>query len=269
MKVSNKYLFSFIVGMQSAMEYRANFFLSIFAAIVPIFIQTFLWISVYSNSSSSIVFGYSFAQVIQYTVIAQLVSRFVRTDFEYEINDDIKNGGLNKFIIRPIGYFKYRMCCFMGQKVVNLVIMIILFIISIFTLKFLLDSIISIQAIIGFCVSLVLSLCLNFVIFFCVSTLCFWLNDIGFIFEAVRIIIITLSGGIFPLNVFGADVVSVLNFLPFKYTISFPVEVLNSQVSNFDLLKGLFVQTGWIFGILILANLLWYIGSKKYIAVGG
>lgn len=269
MKVSKKYWFSFIIGMQSAMEYRANFFLSIFAAIVPIFIQTFLWISVYSNSSSSIVFGYSFAQIIQYTVIAQLVSRFVRTEFEYEINDDIKNGGLNKFIIRPIGYFTYRMCCFMGQKVVNLVIMIFLFIISIFTLKFFLDSIITVEAIVGFCVSLILSLCLNFVIFFCVSTICFWLNDIGFIFEAVRIIIITLSGGIFPLNIFGSKVVSVLNYLPFKYTINFPVEVLNSQITSLDLIKGLFVQTGWIMAILMLSNLLWYIGSKKYIAVGG
>lgn len=269
MRLSNKYWFSFLMGMQSAMEYRANFFLSIFAAIIPIFIQTFLWIAVYENSSGSVLFGYSFAQIIQYTVIAQLVSRFVRTDFEYEINEDIKNGGLNKFIIRPIGYFTYRLCCFIGQKVVNLVIMIVLFLLSIFTLKFYLGTIITIEAIIGFSFSLGLSLCLNFVIFFCVSTLCFWLNEIGFIFEAVRIIIITLSGGIFPLNIFGTKAVSVLNYMPFKYTINFPVDVLNAQITGLALIKGLLIQIGWILVILMLANLFWFIGTKKYVAVGG
>ncbi|HEX2926437.1 MAG TPA: ABC-2 family transporter protein [Ruminiclostridium sp.] len=269
MKSSNKYIFSFQIGMQNAMEYRANFFLSIVAAIVPIFIQTFLWISVYKNSDNSVVFGYSFAQIIQYTVIAQLVSRFVRTDFEAEINEDIKNGGLNKFIVRPIGYFTHKLCCFMGQKVVNLVVMMILFITSILLLKFSLGVAITGQAIAAFVVSLLLSLCLNFLIFFCISTMCFWLNEIGFIFEAVRIIIITLSGGIFPLSIFGSKVVSVLEWMPFKYTINFPVDVLNSQITGWATVGGIFIQIGWILLILLLANLFWYIGSKKYIAVGG
>ncbi|ACL76683.1 ABC transporter permease [Ruminiclostridium cellulolyticum] len=269
MRSSNKYLFSFQIGMQNAMEYRANFFLSILAAIVPIFIQTFLWISVYKNSGNSVVFGYSFAQIIQYTVIAQLVSRFVRTDFEAEINEDIKNGGLNKFIVRPIGYFTHKLCCFMGQKVVNLVVMMILFITSILVLKFSLGVVLTGQAMAAFTISLILSLCLNFLIFFCVSTLCFWLNEIGFIFEAVRIIIITLSGGIFPLSIFGAKVVSILDLMPFKYTINFPVDVLNSQITGWGIARGLCIQVGWILCIALLANIFWLIGSKKYIAVGG
>lgn len=269
MKSFEKYWYSFLMGMQSAMEYRANFFLSIFAAIIPIFIQTVLWISVYKNSANSVVFGYTFAQIIQYTVIAQLVSRFIRTDFEYEINEDIKTGGLNKFIVRPIGYFTYKLFCFLGQKVVNLFMITILFTICIFLLKYWLGSTVTSIGIVGFCITLILSLTLNFLIFFCVSTLGFWLIEIGFLFEAVRIVIITLSGGIFPLSIFGLKVISVLDWMPFKYTINFPVDVLNSQIVGWSLIKGIGIQLGWILALLILSNLFWHIGSKKYVAVGG
>ncbi len=268
MKGFDKYYYSFLIGMKSSMEYRANFFLSILSALFPIFIQTFLWISVYKNSSSPVIFGYSFAQIIQYTVFAQLVSRFIRTDFEYEINDDIKNGGLNKFIIRPIGYFTYRLCCFLGQKIMNLIMIIVLFIFAFFLFRYFLGSIITIENILGFIIALILSLCLNFLIFFCISTLGFWFTEIGFLFEALRIVIIALSGGIFPLKIFGPAVASILDWMPFKYTINFPVDILNSQDPGWALIKGYFTQIAWIITLLLLAKLCWRIGSKKYVAVG-
>lgn len=45
--------------------------------------------------------GYSYTEIIVYTLLAGLVSKLVITGFEYQINEDIKDGGLNKYLIRP------------------------------------------------------------------------------------------------------------------------------------------------------------------------
>ncbi len=55
----------------------------------------------------------------------------------------------------------------------------------------------------------------------------FWIVEVGFLFEGIRIVTILLSGGIFPLEVFGERFVQVMNLLPFKYTVSYPINVLN------------------------------------------
>ena len=50
----------------------------------------------------------------------------VATGFEWEIADDIKNGGLNKYVIKPVGYLPYRIACFLGQKSFQAVLMLVL-----------------------------------------------------------------------------------------------------------------------------------------------
>jgi ABC-2 type transport system permease protein len=269
MKSMEKYFRSFLIGSQNAMEYRIGFFISLVSAAIPIFIQTFFWLSVYRYSSNPVIFGYTFSQIMNYTILAQLVSSFVKTGFEREINDDIKNGGLNKFIVKPIGYFVHKLFCFMGKKFVNFVLISILIAISIFLLMISVGTTISFISVLYFVFSLIFALILNFMIFFCVSTLSFWLSEIGYLYEAVRIIIITLSGGIFPLDIFGLKIHKILSYLPFKYTINFPVELLNNKITGFQVITGFMIQILWIAFFIFSSNILWKTGLKRYTAVGG
>ncbi len=97
----------------------------------------------------------------------------------------------------------------------------------------------------------------------------FWIVEVGFLFEGIRIVTVLLSGGIFPLEVFGSRFVQVMSLLPFKYTVNYPINVLNGKVSGVEMLQGLLVQCAWIGGCLLLANLLWKQGGRRYVAVGG
>lgn len=264
-----KYFRSLLLGIQNAMEYRANFLLSMVSTVFPIFIQYCLWTAIYQGSKNTTINGYTYAQIIIYTVIASIISRLVRTGFEYEVNDDIKNGGLNKFIVKPIDYFTYKLACFIGQKLVQ-TIMIVLLVAGIFYFLYLkLGLPITPDRLIFFFCSLLLAFLLNFLIFFTVGTVAFWLFEIGFLFEAVRIVIIAMSGGIFPLDIFGADVTRVLNWMPFKYTINFPVEIINGKLDSTAWWQGLLIQTVWIFIFTLISRRIWSLGTKRYVAVGG
>jgi ABC-2 type transport system permease protein len=89
------------------------------------------------------------------------------------------------------------------------------------------------------------------------------------LFEGIRIVTILLSGGIFPLEVFGTRFVQVMNLLPFKYTVSYPINVLNGKIDSSEMALGLVMQCLWIVVCLALANFLWRLGGRRYVAVGG
>ena len=117
MRALEKYSRVFELGFQTALEYRVNFLLSLLSAAYPIFIQSFLWTAIYRNSAEGVVYGYTYRQIMIYTFLAGLVARIVRTGFEYDIMEDIKNGKFSTFLVQPVHYFPYRLFSYVGQKI--------------------------------------------------------------------------------------------------------------------------------------------------------
>jgi ABC-2 type transport system permease protein len=264
-----KYYKAFELGFQFALEYRINFLISLISAAYPIFIQSFLWAAIFQSSDQPLVYGFTFRQMIAYTFMAGLVARLVRTGFEYEIMDDVKTGKYSRFLVQPLGYFPYRVCSFFGQKLPGQVmIMAILALVMLLLVSF---WGVSFEAwrILAFLAAIVLATALNFLIFYCISAMSFWIVEIGFLFEGIRIVTVLLSGGIFPLQVFGETFNQISNWLPFKYTVNYPINVLNGMISPAGVLQGMFMQVLWIVICLGLANILWRVGSRRYVAVGG
>ncbi len=264
-----KYSKTFEMGFQVALEYRINFAISLISAAYPILIQTFLWTAIYNASSQEVIYGYTYRQIIAYTFLAGLVGRIVRTGFEYEIMDDVKNGKFNKFLVQPVGYFPYRLANFFGQKLPGLAMIFSLLVIILIGLSAFWGVTLAWTRILIFLGTLVLAVSLNFLIFYCISSIAFWVVEIGFLFEGIRIVIVLLSGAIFPLEVFGTRFVQVMNLLPFKYTVNYPINVLNGKIPAPEILPGLLLQIFWIGACLLIANGLWKLGSRRYVAVGG
>ena len=264
-----KYTKTFELGFQAALEYRANFLLSLVSAAYPIFIQSFMWTAIYRNSSASVVYGCTYRQMMAYTFLAGLVARIVRTGFEYEIMDDIKNGKFSTFLVQPLGYFPYRLCRYFGQKLPGLGMILVILVIVLLGLNVFWGLSLEFYRIVVFLVTLALATVLNFVIFYCFSAVAFWVVEIGFLFEGIRIVTILLSGGIFPLEVFGARFVQVMNLLPFKYTVSYPINILNGKIPALEMTAGILIQCVWIAASLALAKYLWRVGGKRYVAIGG
>lgn len=269
MKQQNKYIETFKIGIQSSMAYRMNFFLSLLSTIFPIFIQFFLWTAVFNHATSETVYGYTFAQMLTYTVLSAITTKLVSTGFEYEIVGDIKNGGLNKFIVRPVGYFPYRVSCFLGEKSMQLIIMLGVTIGALIGIHYIWGLVIVPIRVVLFIVVVLLAVYMNFLIFYAISAIGFWLTEVAALFECVRILAIIVSGGIFPTDIFGEKICKILSFLPFKYTTQYPVDLLNNRLSYSEIGKGMLVQLIWIILLMFIAKSIWRIGMKKYVAVGG
>jgi ABC-2 type transport system permease protein len=269
MRWLSKYYKAFELGFQTALEYRLNFALSLVSAVYPILIQTFLWTAIFQGSSGDVVYGYSYRQMIAYTFLAGLVGRLVRTGFEHEIMDDVKTGKYSKFLVQPMGYFPYRLASFFGQKLPGMAIVLLVLAVVLVGLNLFFGFTLEFARVLLFLVTIVPAVTLNFLIFYGISAMSFWIVEVGFLFEGIRIVTVLLSGGIFPLEVFGDGFVAAMNFLPFKYTVSYPINVLNGKIPMGEVGVGLLIQCLWIGICLLVANGLWRVGGRRYVAVGG
>ncbi len=264
-----KYTKSFELGLQSSLEYRANFFLSLISSIFPMIAQAFLWTTIFLNSKETNILGYDYAHMLTYIFIASIINKLVATGVEWEIASDIKDGGLNKFITRPVGYFPYRVASFLGSKVmqVGVVLIILSFILTVVNYK--LGLAISISKIGFFFLSVILALTVNLFLSFTFSAVAFWATESWAVFTFMSLLIQFASGGLFPLDILGENAMKILNVLPFKYIVYFPTNIINNKLSFLEIQQGLLIQVIWLVGLYFCSKLVWNTGMKKYIAVGG
>lgn len=256
------------MGVEQALEYRVSFFLSMLSAAFPIIIQTTMWNYLYRHSDAAAVFGYQQGEILLYTLLATIVSQLVGTGFEGEMNSDIKMGGLNKYLIRPIGYKGYRFFRFLGQKVPRVMVVAPVMAVII-GMAYWQGLPVSAGRVCAFLASLCLALTLNFSIFYCIGLLGFWLTDVDKLFGTISIVLTVVSGGVFPLDIFGGVVEAAVNMLPFGYTTQFPVNIINGRFGWERMGMGFVLQIGWILFFVCLGEYMWRHGVKRYAAVGG
>ncbi|MDY7991046.1 ABC-2 family transporter protein [Paenibacillus polymyxa] len=264
-----KYGRVFQLGVQSSLEYRFDFLFSLISAIFPILIQYYIWSAVYGRSESSEFFGYTYGQMILYTITAAIVTKIVTTDIGQNVATEIKDGGLNKYLVQPVSFFALKLFTMLGQKIFFFSAMLC---ILLFTLVYLTGTYgirIPLAHILLFMVSMVMSLLLNFLISYTLAAVAFILSEISYFFEMTGLFVIILSGGVFPIEVFGKTINKILDYLPFKYTIHFPANVINGRLSMDEAVQGIGMQFFWMIALLAFSRIVWRAGMKKYLGLGG
>ncbi len=264
----NRYRCVFLMGLEQALEYRISFVLSMLSAVFPIIIQTTMWNYLYGHSDAAAVFGYEQGQILLYALLANIVTQLVSTGFEADMNADIKMGGLNKYLVRPIEYRGYQFFRFLGQKIPR--IMVIAPVMAVILAAAVWQGLpLSVGRVVAFLLSLILAVILNFLIFFCIGLLGFWFTDVDKLFGTISIVLIVLSGGVFPMDIFGRHLNQLLQWMPFGYTTQFSVNIINGRFDWGHVGIGFLFQIGWIICFACLANAMWKRGLQRYAAVGG
>lgn len=78
-----------------------------------------------------------------------------------------------------------------------------------------------------------------------------------------------LSGYTIPLELFPPWLGSIIEWLPFRFLLSFPVEVMLGLVGREAMMWGLLVQWGYVAASLVVALWIWKVGLRRYAAYGG
>jgi ABC-2 type transport system permease protein len=263
-----KYGQAFLVGLQSNLVYRWNFgvrSLFWFCHLVVVFI---LWGAAYAGNPA--IGGYSFAQTLTYFVVIFVLQFFIGAfNEDYQISEDIRNGLINQFLLKPINYFAYRLSVFAAARVVSGAFGFLALLVALPFFRGYLEMPHEAWRIALGVPAMALTAIIQFSIAYCFGLLAFWFLEIqGFVILSMAVENL-LGGQIVPLDLLPTGVFNVVRLLPFFYQAYFPAAILTGRKGLDFALQGLAIQAFWAFVLVCLAEAVWRRGLRHHTAAGG
>ena len=260
------YLTTMRLAVQQQFQYRtANYFWMLGMVAEPV-IYLVVWTTIADQQGGSVqglTAGYFAAYYIVWTLVRNMNIVFGAPFWE----ERIREGELNKDLLRPVLPLHYDVAYFAGWKVVVIVLWIPLAI----GLSLVFDPVLDprLLEIAVFAVAIWGAYLLRTMFQEALGMLCFWTTRGAAIFDLWMMTELLLSGRLVPLPLMPEWVQDVSRFLPFQWAFFFPIEALVGDLSNEELLRGLGAQLLWILIGFAIFRVAWKHAIKRYSAVGG
>lgn len=248
------------------LTYRLNFTMWRVRLMLHTLALYFLWLSLLGPNGT--LFGYTQSLILTYTLGISFVSAFVISSRSHAVGDEINQGTLSNYLIRPISYFSYWFAKDIGDKAMN-----VIFSVGEFVLLFLLlRPPLFIQTDLMYLSAFFVSLCIAIILYFLFNLL---LGFIGFwspeVWAPRFIFFITVSffaGGYFPLDILPDWIFAFFQLLPFSYLLYFPLKIYLGQLSSVSIASGLLTSIAWALLLYWIARFVWKKGLQTYTAQG-
>jgi ABC-2 type transport system permease protein len=263
-----KYRHAFLVGLQSNIVYRWNFAVRGFFSLFHLAVVFILWGAAFAGSEK--IGGFDLRQTLTYFVTLLVLQFFISAfNEDYQISEEIRNGIINQFLLKPINYFLYRFSIFVAARLVSgaLIFLPLLVAYPVIhdSLTFPTDPW---RLAVGL-PALAMSALIQFSIAYCFGLLTFWFLEIqGFVILSMAIEAI-LGGQMFPLDLMPEPIFRAAQYLPFYYQMYFPGAIITGRIELPAALQGLAIQAGWVAVLLVVNQILWVRGLRRHTAVGG
>ena len=260
------YLAAMKMAIQEQIQYRAQNYFYMIGMIAEPVIYLVVWSAVANQQPGGQVGGYTAGAFAAYYIVWTLVRNMNIVFTPYGWEGRIQRGQLSGELLRPLHPLHADVAFFAGWKVVVIVLWLPLA--AALALIFrptlnptLLQVVVFFFAIWG--AYLIRTMFLSLL-----GMISFWTTRVGAIYELYFALELILSGRLVPMTLMPAWVQKVTLFLPFQWTFYFPIYALVGQPTPAELLGGLGMQALWIVGGIVLVNIVWRLGVRRFSAVG-
>jgi ABC-2 type transport system permease protein len=245
---------------------RAEIVIWMLASIVPL-IMMGVWIGK-AQAAGGTLGSFNAPEFAAYFMGAWLTGQWTATWVVWDMDFQVRQGTLSSKLLRPIHPIWEYLASHVSDRCVRIPIMLVfLAVILWFAPK---GTILSpdLAHVVLFLLSVTLAFLIKFTLSSALGTLCFW-TESSTAFDILYFdLSIFLAGSFAPLEFFPPFVKNLVQYTPFPYVISYPVQILTGKLPDSRLLEVLGLQCLWVLAFGILAAWLWKIGIKKYGAVG-
>jgi ABC-2 type transport system permease protein len=258
-----KYIALFRANWAGVIEYRASILIYMLSASSSL-VSLAVWLSLAADGP---VGSYTSTDFVAYYLAVIFVRQLSGSWVVYDLDHQIREGALSQKLLKPINPIHDLIAVNMADKLFRLPLVLTMVVVA----AILVPGVhydLSLINLVFFILSLALTWLSIFLAQYCIGLLSFWIshalavNDLWF---GIRMM---LSGNLAPLDLFPAPIPQLSVYLPFRYTLSFPVEILLGRVGGDQLWLGFAVQGVWLLASVGLYQVLWVRGLREYSAFG-
>lgn len=251
-------------GFQEDAAYRVEFFLSVFSsAIVPAAIQLVLWYALFQLGGQTEVAGWSYPQLIQYTLVSTLFTQVRGGDHDFDLQEMIRTGSLSNYLLRPVGPVEFVYLRGAGGRLFIAGVCLAVGTLAFAALGF------SIPRLWGGMLLAILGNVIHYQIGSVLATTAFVWEEAFSVLMVKNMLVQLLSGELIPLNLFPASLQWIWKSTPFYLYVYGPTQYSLGRWSTPEFLQALGLGLAWMLGCTILIRLSWGWGIRRYSSLGG
>ena len=268
-----KYFSILRINWIHALEYRANALIGLFAILSGLFIEYQIWTLIFeSNATGTIAMSgsanpFNFEQLIVFIflsiIVGQLKSSWVTSA---QMISEIREGIINKYLIRPISYFGYHLMMFIGVNSLYIIVYMSLLVSFVVIYPGMLFN--SLMSILGFAISLILSIYLSYCIYFIMVCFAFWFGEVRSIVVAYNLGMLMISGQYIPIRLFPENILSIIQWTPIPYLVDTPVSIATGLIEYNEWTQHIMFASILSIILTSISLLIYRIGIKGYEAYG-
>jgi ABC-2 type transport system permease protein len=251
------------VGVAETLAYRAEFLVWILTTTQPL-IMLGLWTSVARFQPFA---HYSSADFVAYFLAALIVRQLTGNWVAWQMSEDIRSGAMAMRLLRPVHpFFAYAVshaAAIPFRTIIALPVAVILLVSS--GSSALTGDPLRLALVIP---SIALAWLITFALLFAIGALAFFLTQTMAIANLYFALYSLFSGYVMPLELLG-PVARIARWLPFRFMLSAPVELMTRTQHSDDPASILGGQAAWAAIMLAVALVLWRRGVRRFEAVGG
>ena len=245
-------------------QYRGFFFLLAFGWMTQPLIFLFVWSSA---AAFGAIGGYARGDFVAYYLVLIVVNQLTFAQTNWTVGDLIRDGTMNTILLRPIAPIVDTVAAETAGKVVFLsfavpVAGLLLLVLSPADVRLPGDPIL-------FVITLLAAWALRFLWGYWLALTAFWSTRSNALVLMQDALVFVFAGQVAPTALLPGGLRTAAEWLPFRYMLGFPVEVLLGRVPEGAPARGLILQIAWLTVAGVLAYSFWRLGVRRHAAVGG
>lgn len=260
-----KYWKTFTLSLASTMQYRANLVLWLVVAWLQPITSLIIWFTI--AGEKGVVGGYSRGDFLIYYLSMTVTWYLVGGVFSYRIGSLIKNGELNKYLLKPYSLILDAAVGEQAWKVISGLMSLPIFLGALWWGRGLLTVEYGWYEV----VMLVATIGLGAVLFALMEAIvglsAFWFVETWPVAETVGVLRMLFGGVLAPLPLLPLFIQDVSRYLPFQYMFYPGVSILMGRSEG--ALSNVGMQVVFIVICYLLLKVLWQKGLHKYEGIGG
>ena len=258
-----------LLGWQDSLVYRLNALVWVLYAVVPALTLMLVWLAAYEGKSGAAIGGLNLSEMLTYYLFVTALSVAITPHPEWEISTAIRDGKITPFLLRPVGYFGYRLAWESSYQIIKTAMMLPAFgLIWWFFRSYIQLPPFEIGRFALFLLSCLGAYLLLSQIKFLLGISAFWILEPQGLMEIYNVVNGLFGGRLLPLQLLPIWAQTVANILPFSILYSFPMQILLNRASGEELLWGFARQAIWLAVLGIAVRVCWRRGVLAYEAVG-
>ncbi|MEX2104441.1 MAG: ABC-2 family transporter protein [Bacilli bacterium] len=259
------YLKFLSLAFKEKYTYKFDFYVSILASMLVVFVQVNVWTALYKGTDFSHVV--SLEQVITYVLLSFVIFNLTRSEVSIKIGKKVEDGSIIADFIRPVNFKSFLLAEDLGNNFFQfLFVSIPAVILSALFCGFSLEG--DLLTFIIFLMSVILGVLIAFHIKFIIGLFSFWLETSWYIPFFVGAIFELFSGSTIPLWFYPSWLQAITDWLPFRFIFFEPIAIFLNKYSTSEAALILVLQLAWLLIMIVIERWIW-IKAQQEITVNG